>query len=77
MTKSKNFLYFSYHIQRIRKEQKLTQREMAGRLGIGVRTLSMIEKGILPPRLSCAIIFRIQDQFGIHPKDLFKPCPVS
>ena len=77
MTKSKNFLYFSYHIQRIRKEQKLTQREMAGRLGIGVRTLSMIERGILPPRLSCEIIFRIQDQFGIHPKDLFKPCPVS
>ena len=76
MTKSRDFLYFSQHVQRIRREQKLTQREMANRLGIGVRTLSMIERGILPPRLSCEIVFRIQDQFAIHPQDLFKPCPI-
>ena len=77
MTKSKDFLYFSQHVQRIRREQNLTQREMADRLGIGVRTLSMIESGILPPRLSCEILFRIENQFGIHPKDLFKPGPIS
>lgn len=74
MKKTNEFLYFSQHVRRIRREQKITQKEKANRLGISVNTLSMIERGILPPRLSCEILFRMQDQFGIQPKDLFMPC---
>ena len=72
MKESKEFLFFSQHIRRIRIENRMTQKEMANRLEIGVRTLSMIERGILPGRLSCEILFRVQEQFGIHPRDLFK-----
>ena len=54
----------------------MTQREMAHKLGISISTLTKIEKGIIPPRLSCSILFRVQREFGIHPKDLFAP-PVS
>ena len=67
---------FCYHIRRIRKENNMTQREMAHKLGISISTLTKIEKGIIPPRLSCSILFRVQREFGIHPKDLFAP-PVS
>lgn len=73
MKDSNEYLYFSQHVRRIRIERKMTQKEMADRLGIGVRTLSRIERGILPRRLSCEILFRVQEQFGICPQDLFKP----
>ena len=45
--------------------------EMAKRLGISVKTLLAVEKGQLPPRLSFSILFRIQQEFGVSPKDLF------
>lgn len=73
MKNFENSTLFSQKIKLIRAEHRLTQREMAQKLGISVNTLSKIEKGILPPRLSCSVIFRIQQQFGISPKDLFTP----
>ena len=73
MKNSDNFFVFGQHIKRIRKEAGLTQKEMAHRLGISIPTLSKIESGVLPPRLSCSILFRIHQQFGIHPKELFEP----
>lgn len=73
MKNSENFLLFSQHIRHIRSKTGLTQKEMAYILGIGVSTLSKIEKGVLPPRLSCSVIFRIHQHFGIPPKDLFSP----
>ena len=66
-----NFLIFSQRIKSIRTENNLTQKEMAQRLKICVSTLSKIERGILPPRLSCSILFQIYEQFGVHPKELF------
>ena len=71
-----NFLIFSQRIKSIRMENNLTQKEMAQRLKICVSTLSKIERGILPPRLSCSVLFQIYKQFGVHPKDLFT-LPVS
>ena len=75
MTNYQEILYLGQHIKRIRKEYKLSQMEMARKLHVCVHTLSKIEKGILPPRMSCEFLFNIENQFGIHPKDLFKPCP--
>ena len=46
---------------------------MANRLGIGVKSLTMLENSILPKRLTCEIVFKIQDEFNIHPKNMFKP----
>ena len=73
MKKFDNGSVFCYQIKRIRKENKLTQKEMAHKLGVSVSTLSKIEKGIIPPRLSCSILFCVQKEFGIQPKDLFAP----
>lgn len=73
MKKSDCFLVFSENVKCIRKEAGLSQKEMAHMLGIGVSTLSKIENGVLPPRLSCSVLFRIQRHFGIHPKDMFTP----
>lgn len=73
MKNFENFLIFSQNMKKIRKTAQLTQREMAQKLGISIASLSKIEKGILPPRLSCSILIRIHKEFGIHPKDLFEP----
>lgn len=71
MKNIENFHVFSQRIKFIRTENKLTQREMAKKLRISVSTLSKIERGVLPPRLSCSILFQIYKQFGVHPKELF------
>ena len=73
MKNFENFLIFSQNMKKIRKDAQLTQKEMAHTLGISITSLSKIEKGILPPRLSCSILIRIHEEFGIHPKDLFEP----
>ena len=73
MKKTDYFFVFSENVKCIRKEAGLSQKEMAHMLGIGVSTLSKIENGVLPPRLSCSVLFRIQRHFGIHPKDMFTP----
>jgi len=57
--------YLSYNILYLRKRNKITKKEMAKILGIGITTLNKIEKGILPPKLSVEILFKIQDCFGI------------
>ena len=38
---------------------------MAKILGIGIITLNKIEQGVLPPRLSVEMLFRIRDYFGV------------
>lgn len=73
MENFEKILIFSQNMKKIRKNAQLTQREMAQKLGISIASLSKIEKGILPPRLSCTILFRIHKEFGVHPKDLFEP----
>lgn len=54
----------------LRKRYGLSKREMAKRLGIGLWTLNKIEKGELPPRLHCDIIFAAHRNFGIPCDDL-------
>ena len=60
-----------HNIRQLRRKENLSKREMARKLAIGEYSLTKIEKGILPPRLSCEIIFQIDKEFGIRPKELF------
>ena len=53
----------------LREKNGLSKEEMAGRLGIGVKTLEKIESGILPNRLSSGILIEIFRNFGISPAD--------
>ena len=58
------------NIKTLRTREKLSRKEMASRLGIGVFSLTKLEKGILPPYLTCEFLFSIQSQFGVSPKDM-------
>ena len=46
---------------------------VAKKLGIGVQSLSLIENGILPKRLSVCILYRIYKEFNITPSGIFSP----
>ncbi len=62
---------FCSNVKMLRKANGLTTQEMAKILGIGTKSLSMIEQGALPKRLSVDITFEIYKNFGVNPKDLF------
>lgn len=61
------------NIKFLRQKHKLSKNKMAQILGVSMKTLNCIENGILPPRLSCEILFRIQHHFDILPQHLFIP----
>ena len=50
----------------LRENNGLSKKEMAKRLGIGVCSLSKLESGILPKRLSVEVIFVIERDFGVE-----------
>lgn len=58
------------NIAYLRKENRLSKKEMAALLKIGVQSLTQIENGELPPRLRVSIIFDIQNVFGVTPKTI-------
>ncbi|MBQ8403580.1 MAG: helix-turn-helix transcriptional regulator [Clostridia bacterium] len=63
---------FCKNIKTLRNIKKLSKRKMAKILGIGVKSLTSIENGVIPPRLSCEVAFEIKRHFGITLEDLFK-----
>lgn len=63
---------FCMNVKRLRQENKLSRAEMARKLGIGARSLSMVERGILPKRLNFKIVMTICREFGIPPEALFE-----
>ena len=64
---------FCNNIQVLRRRHKLKKEEMAHILHISVSSLSKLEEGRLPPRLSVEIIFFIYHYFHIRPADMFVP----
>ena len=56
----------------LRLKNGLTQKEMAKLLKIGVRSLSLLENGVLPPRMTCNIFFCLYEHFGILPEECFE-----
>ena len=55
----------SYNISYLRKEYNLTKLNMAKIMGVGIKTLNKVEKGILPAKLTVDFLFRIQKYFNI------------
>ena len=60
------------NIRIIRKREGLTQKKMAQKLKISVKSLSKLEKGVVPHNLSCEFLINVYLEFGIRPKDIFK-----
>ena len=56
-----------HNIRSIRKHYKLSQKAMAKQLHIGVKTLSRLEQGEIPPMLGVDILFYIHKCFGFTP----------
>lgn len=77
----KNFVFdneiknFLDNIAYLRKQNKLSKRKMAEMLGIGVKSLNRIESGELPPNMGVNIVFKIEKNFGVSPKNLFLKSP--
>ncbi len=54
-----------YNIAWLRRTEGLSKREMAKRLGVGRKTLDLMERGEVPPRLSASVIFAVEKRFGV------------
>ena len=63
--------HFCENVKELRKANGLSQKEMAQKLDISVNSLSMLEKGTIPPRLSVAIVIKIHKIFGVKPAQMF------
>ena len=57
----------------LRRKHRLTQKEMAKRLGVGIKSLRSLERGVIPERLACDLLFAVLFQFGVPPAKLFIP----
>lgn len=68
-----NYTAFCQNMKNLRKKYNLTQQQMAFILGISVKSLRKLEDGILPPRLSCDILYRLNSIFGISIDALLSP----
>lgn len=68
----KEGLIFCENIKKLRKKESLSKKEMAKRLGIGTSSLTMLENGEIPKRLTCKIVYKIQEEFDILPQNMFK-----
>ena len=62
---------FCHNMLKLRKHLGMTQKDFAKALHIGVRSLSLIEKGRIPDRLGATILIRIYHCFGIMPSEMF------
>lgn len=62
---------FCENLKNIRKSYGYSKVKMARLLGIGVKSLSLIESGIIPPRLGCEVLIRITNTFGVSPSGIF------
>ena len=61
----------------LRQKHNLTQTQMANILGIGITSWRSIERGVMPPKLSAAVVYRAADAFGIPAARLFSEMTIN
>lgn len=71
MTTKDEWENFSQNIRRTREKDGLSKARMAKILGVSPRTLAKLEAGILPPRVSVDIVFRLAGYCGKNPCEVF------
>lgn len=62
---------FCKNVSYIRKQTKLSKKEMARIMHISVSTLQKLESGTVPPRFGMESIFHLCRTFHIKPRQLF------
>ncbi len=60
--------FFGQIVQKLRKEKKLTQEELAFRSGLDRTYISLIERGLRIPTLRT--FFKLSEALGIEPEEL-------
>ena len=69
--KSKYYInLFCKNVKYLRKKHNLSKAEMAIKLDIGIGSITSIEKGILPPRLSARVLMKIEESFNVSASEL-------
>lgn len=72
MSKDISIQLLGQNIAYLRKQNNLTQTEMAKLLCIGIGSLRRIEHGELPPRIRISFLYSVYDSFGILPGTLLR-----
>ena len=62
---------FCRNVKMLRAGHGLSKKEMAEILGIGTASLTKLEQGIIPDRVSVSIVIKLSRYFGIKPCKLF------
>lgn len=73
MDTNKELRFFCENLHRLRMAHGLSKTKMTAILGISVKTLTLVESGIVPSRLGSSVLLRIHRYFGIKPHQLFRP----
>lgn len=63
---------FCNNVKKLRESNKLSKKEMAKKLHTSVRSLSMLEQGIIPPKMSLRVAIAISKEFGMPLSDVFR-----
>ena len=64
---------FCRNIAYLRRTHNLTQAQMARIMGVGVHSIRLLERGILPKRLSYMVFYPLCDYFNLSADALFTP----
>ncbi len=62
---------FGKNIKKLRKQSGMSQKNFAAKFDIGVGSLRLIEKGVLPNRLSVDFLMKVCSSYGISPSKIF------
>lgn len=73
MSIKEEVLIFCENVKTLRTREGLSREQIAQRLGTDAKIIESIENKIIPEDLGCDIIFKINKEFGILPKDIFLP----
>lgn len=60
-----------YNIAWLRREHRISKKEMALLLGVGMVNMNKIEKGEVPRRLGASSVIALCQRFGVLSSDLF------
>lgn len=68
---NQEFDIFCHNVAWLRKHHKLSKKEMAKRLGIGVGSLNKLEGGTVPPNMTSEVLNNLCKHFHISLSDQF------
>ena len=71
MSEQTEISIFCENVKRLRKREKMSKKEMARIMHIGVRSITTLENGTIPVRMKYDVILRLKCHFGITVEDLF------